>query len=123
LRLRRKVSSTTDSGLGTGQIVWNDLDHVGGHDIWYSGTATCYGLGGPGIEFRKGGGGGEIFPHFNRPYLGLTQPPIQSSRGAFPGVKRPGRGVDHPTLCNAEVKKRVGMYLYSRCVSSWPVLG
>ena len=47
MRLRRKVSSTTDSGLGTGQIVWNDLVHVGGHDIWYSDTATCYRLDGP----------------------------------------------------------------------------
>jgi hypothetical protein len=31
--------------------------------------------------------------------------------GSFPGVKRPGRGVDHPPLSSAEVKKRVELYL------------
>jgi hypothetical protein len=33
--------------------------------------------------------------------------------GSFPGVKRPGRGVDHPPSSSAEVKKRVDLYLYS----------
>jgi hypothetical protein len=32
---------------------------------------------------------------------------------AFPGVKRPARGVDHPHLSSAEVKERVELYLYS----------
>jgi hypothetical protein len=32
---------------------------------------------------------------------------------SFPGVKRPGRGVDHPPLSNAEVKEREKLYLYS----------
>jgi hypothetical protein len=27
--------------------------------------------------------------------------------GSFPGVKRPGRGVDHPPLSSAEVKESV----------------
>jgi len=27
--------------------------------------------------------------------------------GSFPGVKRPGRGVDHPPQSSAEVKERV----------------
>ena len=31
----------------------------------------------------------------------------------FPGVKRPGRGVDHPPS-SAEVKESVELYLYSR---------
>jgi len=30
----------------------------------------------------------------------------------FPGVKRPGRDVDHPTLSSAEVKERLELYLY-----------
>ena len=34
--------------------------------------------------------------------------------GSFPGVKRPGRGVDHPPTSSAEVKERVE--------PSWPVL-
>jgi hypothetical protein len=30
--------------------------------------------------------------------------------GSFPGVKRPGRGVDHPPQSSAEVKERVELY-------------
>jgi len=41
--------------------------------------------------------------------------------GSFPGVKRPGRGVDH-SIC-AEVKERVEQYLYSPSGPSWAVLG
>jgi len=43
--------------------------------------------------------------------------------GAFPGVKRPGRGVDHPAPSLAEVEGRVELYLYSPSGSSWPVVG
>jgi len=32
--------------------------------------------------------------------------------GVFPGVKRPGRGVDNSPLSSAEVKERVDLYLY-----------
>jgi hypothetical protein len=30
--------------------------------------------------------------------------------GSFPGVKRPGRGVDHPPPSSVEVKERVELY-------------
>jgi len=43
--------------------------------------------------------------------------------GSFPGVKRPGRGVDHPPPSSAEVKERVELYLCSPFEPSWPVLG
>ena len=43
--------------------------------------------------------------------------------GSFPGVKWPGRGVDHPPPSSAEVKERVELYLYSPSRPSWPVLG
>jgi len=43
--------------------------------------------------------------------------------GSFLGVKRPGRGIDHPPLSSAEVKERVQPYLYSPSGPSWPVLG
>jgi hypothetical protein len=33
--------------------------------------------------------------------------------GSFPGVKRSGRGVDHPPRSSVEVKERVELYLYS----------
>jgi hypothetical protein len=43
--------------------------------------------------------------------------------GSFPGVKRPGRGFDHPLSSSAEVKERVELYLYYLSGPSWPVLG
>jgi len=33
--------------------------------------------------------------------------------GFFPGVKWPGRGVDHPPPFSAEVKEREELYFYS----------
>jgi hypothetical protein len=41
----------------------------------------------------------------------------------FPGVKRPGRGVNHPPSSSVGVKERVELYLYSPSEPSWPVLG
>jgi hypothetical protein len=49
------------------------------------GIATRYGLDGPGIEF----GGGEIFRTCHPASYTMDT-------GSFSGVKRPGRGVDHP---------------------------
>jgi hypothetical protein len=52
-------------------------------------------------------------------------PPILLYNGYrvyFPGVKRPGRGVDHPPSSSAGVKERVELYLYSPSGPSWPVL-
>ena len=43
--------------------------------------------------------------------------------GSFPGVKRPGRRVDHPPPSSAEVKERVQLYLYSPSGPLWPVIG
>jgi len=45
------------------------------------------------------------------------------STGSFPGLKRSGRGVDHPHSSSAEVKERVELYLYSTSGPSWPVTG
>ena len=58
-----------------------------------AGTATRYGLDGPGIESRWGG---RDFPHPSTPALRPTQAPIQWVE-SFPGEKRPGRGVEHPS--------------------------
>jgi hypothetical protein len=74
------------------------------------GIATCYGLDGPGIEFRWGG---EIFgARGDRPWgpLGLL---YKRFRDAFPGLERPGRDVNHQLPSSAEVKVRVELYLYS----------
>jgi hypothetical protein len=43
--------------------------------------------------------------------------------GYFPGVKRPGSGVNHQSPCNAEVKERVELYLCCPSGPTWPVLG
>jgi len=43
--------------------------------------------------------------------------------GSFPGVKRPGRGVDRPPPSSAKVKERVELYLYFLSGPSRPVLG
>jgi hypothetical protein len=82
------------------------------------GIATRY-VDGPGIESRWG----RDFSQPSRPALGPTQPPIQCVPSLFPGVKRPGRGVDHPPSSSARVKERVELYLYSPSGPSWPVLG
>ena len=42
--------------------------------------------------------------------------------GSFPGVKQPGRGVDHPPS-SAEVEGRVELYIGPPSGPSWPVLG
>ena len=82
------------------------------------GIATRHRLDGPGIESRWG----RDFPHPSRPALGPTQPPVQWVPDFLPGVKRPGRGVDHPLPFSVEVKEQVELYLYSPYGPSWPVL-
>jgi hypothetical protein len=68
-------------------------------------------------------GGGEIFR--SRPDRPWGPPSLlyNGYRVSFPGVKRPGRGVDHPPSSSARVKERVELYLYSPSGPSWPVLG
>jgi hypothetical protein len=66
---------------------------------------------------------GRDFPHPSSPVLGSTQPPIQWVPGLSQGVKRPGRGLDHPTPSSAEVKESVKLYFYSPTGLSWPVVG
>jgi len=43
--------------------------------------------------------------------------------GSFPGVARPGRGVDYPLSSSTEVKERVELHFYSTSGPSWPVIG
>ena len=83
------------------------------------GIATRSGLDGPGIEFRWE----RDFPHRSRPALGPTQPPVQWVPGHSRGVKRPGRGDDHPHTSKRRGHERVGLYLYSPSGPSRPVIG
>ena len=43
--------------------------------------------------------------------------------GSLPGVKRPGRGADHPPPSSAEGEGRVELYICPASGPSWPVLG
>jgi hypothetical protein len=65
------------------------------------GIATRYGLDGPGIESRWEA-------RFSAPVrTGLETHPVSCTMGSrsFPGVKRPGRGVDHPPHLALRLKK------------------
>ena len=90
---------------------------MGGRDSSV-GIATRYGLDGPGIESRWS----EFFASV---HIGPGAHPASYTMGtgSFPGVKRPGRGVDHPSPSSVVVEGRVQLYLFSLCWSSWPVLG
>jgi hypothetical protein len=83
------------------------------------GIATFSGLGSPGIEFR---------------WRARFSSPVQAGPGAHPasytmdigsspGVKRPGRGVDHPPPYSAKVIERVELYFYSTSEPSRTVTG
>jgi hypothetical protein len=65
------------------------------------GIATGYGLDGPGIE-KKNPGGARFFAHFQTS-LGSHPASRTMGTGSFPGVKRPGRGAEHPPHPISEV--------------------
>jgi hypothetical protein len=74
------------------------------------------------LNKNPGGGGGRFFAAVQTG-PGAHPASCTMGTGSFPGVKRPGRGVDHPPPSSAEVKERVELYLYSPSGRSWPVLG
>jgi len=58
-------------------------------------------------------GGDEIFfVRSNRPWDPRSLL-YNGYRPSFPGIKQPGRGVDHPPSSSAVVKERVELYLYA----------
>jgi hypothetical protein len=73
---------------------------LGGRDSSV-GIGTGYGLDGPGIESRWGA---RFFAHVQ---TGSGDHPASCivGTGSLPGVKRPGRGTDHPPPSSAEVRK------------------
>ena len=83
-----KIVGKQDKKFGT---KFNTFTSIGSRDSSV-GIATRYGLDGPGIESWWG----RDFPPPSRPALGPTQPPVQWVPGLSWGVKRPGRGADHP---------------------------
>jgi hypothetical protein len=94
-----------------------NLSHLGRDSV--VGIATRYDLDGPGIESRWGA-------RFSAPVQtgpGACPASCTMGSGSFPGVKRPGGGVNHPPPSSAKVKERVELYLYSPSRPSWSVLG
>jgi hypothetical protein len=83
------------------------------------GTATRYGLDGPGIESRRGR---DFRTSPDWPW-GPSSLLYNVYRVSLPGVKRPGCGVNHRPPSSAEIRERVELYLYSTSGPSWPVLG
>jgi hypothetical protein len=80
---------------------------------------TCYRLDGPGIESWWG----QDFLHSSR--LALGSPfgvPYDGYWICFLAVKKPGGGIDHPSLSGVKVKERVELCLCSPYGPSWPVL-
>jgi hypothetical protein len=54
---------------------------------------------------------------------GAHPAPYTMCTGSLTGVRRVGRGVEHPPTTSAEVKERVELYLYSGSGPSWSILG
>ena len=79
---------------------------------------TWYGLDGPEMESRFGA----RFSAAVQTGPGAHTASYSMDTGSFPGVKRPGRVVDHPPPSSAEVEERVELYLYSRPEPSWAVV-
>jgi hypothetical protein len=102
------------------KYLWQPSPFVLGRDIVII-IATGYRLDGPGIESRWGGA------RFSVPVQTCPRAhPASCKMGAkclSRGVKRPGRGVDHPPHPRAEVKERVELYLLPPSGPSWPALG
>ena len=71
------------------------------------GAATCYGPECPGIESWWGARYSAVV----QTGPGAHPPSYTMGTGSFPGVKRPGRGVDHPPHSIVDVKERVELYL------------
>jgi len=65
------------------------------------GIAIHYQLDCRGIESRWR----RDFPHPSRPALGAHPASYTMGTGSFPGVKRPGRGFDHPLNLAPSLKK------------------
>jgi len=69
------------------------------------GTATGYGLDGPGIEYRVGVRFSALVPTGPGAYPASYTMGI----GTFPGVKPSRCGVDQPTPSSADAKERIAL--------------
>jgi len=82
------------------------------------GVATNFGLDGPDIESRWGR---FSVPVQNGP--GAHPASCKMGTGSFPGLKRAGRGFEHPPPTIVQVEERVELYILFPSEPSWPVQG
>jgi len=78
------------------------------------------------LQYRWSGDRIPVGARFSAPIQTSPGPHLSSctvGTGSFPGVKRPGRVVDHPPPYSAEIKERIELYVYSTSGPSWPVTG
>jgi hypothetical protein len=106
-RKRRNLSLTSNNDTGNKVIVNCTWSHVCRDSS--VGIAT---------ELRARGSGDRIpvgarFSAAVQTGHGAHPASYTMGTGSFPGVMRPGRGVDHPPPSSAKVKERVQLYLYS----------
>jgi hypothetical protein len=96
-----KVSAESFSQSCTTSFVFRSLLRLRRGRDSSVGIATGYGLDGPGIEPRWGA---RFFAHVQTG-PGAHPASCTMGTGSFAGVKRPGRGADHPPPSSAEVRK------------------
>jgi hypothetical protein len=85
------------------------------------GIATDYGLDGLGIEKRIPVGA-RFFAHVQTG-PGAHPPSCTMGTGSFPGIKRPGRGADHPPPSSVEVENEWSYTSKPPLGTSSPVIG
>ena len=83
------------------------------------GIATHHGADGPEINPCEG----EIFRTHPDGLWGSAGELYNDHQVSLQGVKRLGRGVEHPLSPSAGVKEKVELYLYFPCRPSWHVEG
>jgi hypothetical protein len=66
---------------------------------------------------------GQDFSHTSRPTLGSTQSPVQWVPGLTWGLRRPGRGADHPLPSSAEVENEYSYTSTTPLGRGCPVIG
>ena len=68
------------------------------------------------LRFGRSGDRIPVWARFSAPVQtgpGAYPASFTMGTGSFPGVKRPGRGADHPPPSKCRGQERVGLYLYT----------
>jgi hypothetical protein len=95
-----------------------DLKEITGRDSSFD-IATRYGQDGPGDRIPVG----MRFSYPVQTGSGAYPASYTIDTGSFPGVKRPGRGAEHPPTSQRRGYEMVELYLYSPSGPQWPVIG